>query len=361
MRKSKRESPEAAGTFGIKEMARQLGISIGTVDRALHGRAGISPVTRARVLELAEAVGYRPNLAARQLKSRKKLTVEVILPEHIAFFYNSIRDGVREGASPFASTLQVEFSSHPRLGEGDTEPLERALEQRRNGVVICPGDPVKINPLIHRAAALGIPVVCVVSDAPDSERLTAVTADANTVGAMVGELFSRFFPGSGACAVITGDLTTVDHREKVTGFRNSLAEYGGGLELVSVAEAHDDEQEGYRQARSILAARRDLKALYISTGNSLPVLHALQECGMAGKVALITSDLFDELVPYIRSGVVLGTVYQRPNTQGVRAIQALYRYVAEGVRPAEHIRLAPHIVMRSNLDLILGLQPRDNL
>ncbi|HLY64073.1 MAG TPA: helix-turn-helix domain-containing protein, partial [Chloroflexota bacterium] len=53
---------------GIKEIAKALGISIGTVDRALHGRAGISPQTRAKVLRMADKLNYRPNIAARSLK-----------------------------------------------------------------------------------------------------------------------------------------------------------------------------------------------------------------------------------------------------------------------------------------------------
>jgi DNA-binding LacI/PurR family transcriptional regulator len=52
----------------IKDIAQALGISIGTVDRALHGRSDVSPKTRARVLKKAEQIGYRPNIAARSLK-----------------------------------------------------------------------------------------------------------------------------------------------------------------------------------------------------------------------------------------------------------------------------------------------------
>ena len=51
-------------TGGIKEIARALGISIGTVDRVLHNRPGVSLKTKARVLDMAEQIGYKPNLAA---------------------------------------------------------------------------------------------------------------------------------------------------------------------------------------------------------------------------------------------------------------------------------------------------------
>lgn len=361
MRKSKRKNAEPSGSVGIKDIARELGISIGTVDRALHGRAGISPVTRAKVLEMAEAVGYRPNLAARQLKSRKKLALAIILPREIAPFFDAVREGIRDGASPFASSVDLQFRLYERLGEGDVDLFEQALDEKCSGMIICPARPAEFKPWIRLAAASGIPVVCVATDAPGSERLTAVITDPSTNGAMVGELFSRFLPQGGKAAVITGDLSTVDHREKAQGFQNALREYGRGFEVVAVAEAHDSECQAHGKALEILRAHPDLRALYVSTANSPPVLRALKETGMAGRVAVITTDLFDELVPHIRSGVVLATIYQRPISQGMRAVQALYRYIAEGVRPPQQIRLAPHIVMRSNLELILGLQPRDSV
>ena len=53
---------------GIRDIAEALGTSIGTVDRALHGRSGVSARTKARVLRMAEQLGYKPNIAARSLK-----------------------------------------------------------------------------------------------------------------------------------------------------------------------------------------------------------------------------------------------------------------------------------------------------
>ena len=53
---------------GIRDIAEALGTSIGTVDRALHGRSGVSARTKARVLRKAEELGYKPNIAARSLK-----------------------------------------------------------------------------------------------------------------------------------------------------------------------------------------------------------------------------------------------------------------------------------------------------
>src|SRR6186997_1745446 len=98
---------------GMKDIARALGVSIGTVDRALHGKPEVNALTRARVLQMAESLGYRPNLAARYLSSRKTVRISVQLPQQLALFWDSLRKGIRDAAAPFAPTLQVEFRTYP--------------------------------------------------------------------------------------------------------------------------------------------------------------------------------------------------------------------------------------------------------
>jgi LacI family transcriptional regulator len=349
----KTRSNAAARPCGIKDIARALGVSLGTVDRALHDKPGVSPRTRARVLETAASLGYRPNLAARRLQAGTAIRISVHLPRELALFWDPVRDGVRQAAALLQPTLQVEFRDHARLGDGDVELFREAIDGGAHGLVVAPGDPLALGPWIARAARQRIPVVCVVTDAPETERLTSVSADPFTVGAVAGELLTRFVPGGGPVGFFTGWLGTQDHADKLRGFEASLSAAGSRFPVASIVEAHDDESAGYRQAVRLLKAREDLKAIYVSTVNSLPVLEAIEQEGRTGSLTVVTTDLFPGLVPWIRQGAVAATVYQRPVTQGRMAVQALYQYLLDGTVPAPRLKVVPHVVMRSNLDLVL--------
>lgn len=353
-----RKSAAPAHPVGIKDIARALGISTGTVDRALHGKPGVNAMTRARVLSTAESFGYRPNLAARYLKSRRQIRVSVHLPSEIALFWDSLREGIRQAAAPFAPALHVDFRSYPRLGEGDIPLFDEALEDHTNGLIVAPGNPDALTPYIRKAARQEIPVVCVITDAPNTPRLASVSADPFTVGAVAGELLARFRPVGGKVAFFTGWLSMQEHAEKLRGFKSGLATTGT-LQLGPVVEAHDDEREAYRGAVAVLRQHPDLRAIYVSTVNSLPVLHAAEHEQKLPGLTVVATDLFPELVARIRSGAVAATVYQRPLSQGRMALQALYQFLLTGERPAERIRVVPHLVMRSNLDLFLEILPVD--
>jgi LacI family transcriptional regulator, galactose operon repressor len=340
---------------GIREIANALGISIGTVDRALHDRPGISPVTREKVLSMAKSLAYQPNLAARYLSSRKQLTIAVALPREIASFWSLVRSGIQDAARPVETTgVKVLYRFYPRLGEGEVEALEECLNEDVHGVVIAPGEPEQLERLIAGADARGIPVMCVNTDAPGTARLSAVAVDPVANGSLVGELMGRFLQGHGPVAVITGLLTTIDHARKLDGFGNTLRELWPGLQIAGVVEAHDDESEAYRKCRDLFAAYPHLAGVYVSTANSLPVLQAIEDEGLAGKVLVITTDLFPALLPHIRSGRVAATIHQRPWTQGRIVFQALHRFLVEGLTPSSFIGLSPHIIMKSNLTLLLN-------
>ncbi|MGB6133350.1 MAG: LacI family DNA-binding transcriptional regulator [Acidobacteriaceae bacterium] len=337
---------------GIKELAKALHVSIGTVDRALHGRAGISEKTRVRVLKMARELGYQPNLAARALKLNRTLSIAAVLPRHISHFFDPVREGIRAAA---AATVRVgatlEFHEYPRVGVGDLEALESAARKKYDGIIFLPGDTRSFDRIINRITQAGTAVMCVGSDAPNSARIGSVAAHAAVSGGIAAELLSISLNGRATVAVITGELSTLDHAEKLRGFAATLAVQSPHIGLLPVLESHERPKEAYRLARTLMLQKPRPDGLYLSTANSLPVLQALRELDLLGKVKVVATDLFQELVPLIESGSVLATLYQRPFAQGKLAFETLLQYLVEGAVTRSAIRLAPHILFRSNIAL----------
>jgi LacI family transcriptional regulator len=338
---------------GIKDIALALGVSIGTVDRALHARPGINAMTRARVLKMAGTLGYQPNFAARHLKLNRKLSISVHLPREIASFFDAMREGIEEAAAPFQSSIAIRYRSYPHLGENDLELLPEALADKASGIILAPGHPAKLKPWIRKAARGNVPVVCVATDAPGTERLCTVSVDAAASGALVAELLTRFVRKPGPVLLVTGDLSTVDHAEKVRAFRECLGIIESPLRVAATLESHDDPEQAYRLTRQALAKYPKLSGIYVGTANSVPVVKALEDCGRLEGITVITTDLFPALVPLIRDGKVVATVYQRPKAQGRMAFKALYQFLVEGKCPPLRQRVPPHMILRSNLDLFL--------
>src|ERR1700722_5639931 len=122
---------------GIQLIAEMAKVSIGTVDRALHGRAGINESTRQRILKIAEQIAYTPNLAARSLSvSKASARIGVCIPREIHVFYDQLWGGVLDEAPSVAQHgIQLVFRPVPTLGEADAEAFKELLEDGVNGII----------------------------------------------------------------------------------------------------------------------------------------------------------------------------------------------------------------------------------
>lgn len=349
---SKLASRHRGKHVGLQGIADALGVSRGTVDRALHNRSGVNPRTKRRVLRAAQRLGYRPNLAARYLSSKKRLTVGVALPLEVAFFYDDIREGIFEAASVYEPLgVKILHRTYKRFGEHEVEAIRDLMQEDIRGLVISPAYPNRLRPYIDEGARRNLPVVCVATDAPETKRLTTVSVDPLVCGALAGELMGYFLRPGGNVVVFIGMHATVDHEQKLRGFRSSLRAFCPEGKIAAVVETHDEAMEAYQKCREILEQQQPVEGIYVSTANSLPVLRALEELGLTGKVRVICTDLFPALLSHIKSGAVAATIHQRPREQGRTAFHTLVRYLTEGVRPEPGISLNPAVVMRSNLEL----------
>ena len=338
---------------GIHDIARLAKVSIGTVDRALHGRAGISEGTREKILCIAKKVGYSPNPAARALSVRRStLRVGVCIPEEIHFFYDQMRAGIEDEARR-GQSLGVEFIYRPvpKLGENEKRQVTALLREKLHALVIVPGNPRVVTPLIDKAEASGVRVVCVSTDAPLSRRSTVVCVNPELNGRLAAELMAKFVPPQAEVAIITGMLTTEDHRKKTEGFQAGFAAYSAGGRVVAVLEAHESEEESYKKTCELLVREKQLCGIYVNTVNCLPVCRAVHEHGRSRQLRLITTDLFQQMAPFIENGTIGASVYQDPYRQGRDAIRIVLDHLLEKAAIAPANYLNPAIVLRSNLSL----------
>jgi LacI family transcriptional regulator len=338
---------------GIHLIAELADVSIGTVDRALHGRPGINEATRQRILRIAEQISYTPNLAARALSvSKATARIGVCIPREIHFFYDQLWSGVLDEARSVAP-LGIQFVNRPvhSLGEADTEAFQELVESGVNGIVLTAGNPKGLRPLIDDAEEKGIRVICVSTDAPDSRRSSIVCVEPWLNGRLAGELMGKLVPPGSKVAVVAGMLSAEDHRQKTAGFSEAFPSHCPGGQIADVIEGHEDEDESFQKTFDLLGRVPTLAGLYVNTVNCLPVCRALGARGLAGKTKLITTDLFAEMSPYFEKGTITASIYQQPHRQGQLAVRLMADHLSSKALFPPTVHLSPGVVMSSNLHL----------
>ncbi len=341
------------------DIAQALSVSTGTVHRALHGHSGVSAATKLRVQQMAKALGYRPNLAASYLSSKRQLRISVNTLQGTTSFWDEVRAGIADEArSLVLENVEIEYRTYPCLGEGEQEAFEASLKAGVDGIITYPSHPQSFKSWMRHASH--VPVVCVATDAPNTERLAVVSIDALASGALAADLLGSFLHGEGKVASTMGSLAITEHAEKRQAFAGTLQALYPKMQLLDPIEDHDVDAEAYEKSRDLFAQHPDLGGIYIMTEASLPVLRAARDANLLGKVTFIATDLFPALVPEIQSRAVAATIYQRPRTQGRMAFRALHEFLVEGECSSAQMTLAPHLVMRGNLNFFLQRQSSES-
>jgi LacI family transcriptional regulator len=89
------------------------------------------------------------------------------------------------------------------------------------------------------------------------------------------------------------------------------------------------------------------------------VCRALGARGLAGKIKLITTDLFAEMSSYFQKGTITASIYQQPHRQGQIAVRLLADNLTNKASFPPAIHLSPGVVMSTNLHLFREMRITD--
>ncbi|MEL3951150.1 LacI family DNA-binding transcriptional regulator, partial [Streptomyces sp. LNU-CPARS28] len=135
----------------LRDVARASGCSVATVSRVLAGTRPVGPETARRVREAAEALGYRPNQAARALRSRSTGTVGLVLPQITNPFYPAL---VRELTHALhAEGRAVLFADCDDDPKAEAEYIDDLLSRRVDALLVVPADEHRSRDAVAAAAA----------------------------------------------------------------------------------------------------------------------------------------------------------------------------------------------------------------
>ncbi|MDP5274049.1 LacI family DNA-binding transcriptional regulator [Chengkuizengella axinellae] len=139
----------------IKDIAKQLGISVSTVSRALNNHSDIKKETKLKVLETVKKLNYRPNSIARSLIHQRTFTVGLMIPDITDPFFSTIAVGAQELLSE--QGYQVIIGNTLRDKDKEKHFIDSAIERKMDGLIVTPDH--LDEELIELLANLSIPVV----------------------------------------------------------------------------------------------------------------------------------------------------------------------------------------------------------
>lgn len=175
----------------IKDVAKEAGVSTGTVDRVINRKGNVAPKTEKKVLEAVKKLNYKKSPIAKALVSSKnKIKIGVVFPYLEYYFWQKVFRGIediKEKLEPFGVEIIVETTKTYSIKE-HLKAIDKLVKKDVKGISMISYDNKECNESINRLKEKGIEVVTFVSDSPNSKRLTFIGEDSIKAGKIAGKL-----------------------------------------------------------------------------------------------------------------------------------------------------------------------------
>jgi DNA-binding LacI/PurR family transcriptional regulator len=313
-------SPAARRAPSLSAVAEAAGVSMQTVSRVARGFDNVSPDTRDRVRRAMSELGYRPNRAARALRSGRFRTIGVIMFTLASFGNMRTLEAIADaaGAADFTITLLPMAS---RTEEGVRSAFSRLHEQAVDGVVI-----IIESHVIDTAEVVlpdGVPMV-VVDSTGTTEHPAIDTDQADGARLATQHLLDL---GHETVWHVAGPASSYSAARRQAAWAATLT--AAGRTVPPVFEGDWNTSSGYRAGLSI-AARPEITAVFAA--NDQTALGVLRACHELGRPVPSTLSVvgFDDSPESDSFWPPLTTVHQSFDEVGRRAVAALLTQIEGG-------------------------------
>ncbi len=336
----------------IYDIAKALGVSTGTVNRALHNKPEISAETKRKVLEMAEKMDFKMNPAAQSLR-RKAVRIGIFLICSVENYLMEIKRGMDGALAEIgAYNIQAEYfisfsddcsSIRKEIGER----LQQCAKAHYDGVIFLPaGNTEPFYDTFRELQKQGIRIAGVTADLWNMEDIISVSIHGESAGGLAAEVLNLCCRERNI-GILTGDADKKPHNEYIAGFRKYSAHHP--FRSIRIYEHYDIPALVEEMTYQMLRECPELDGVYMATASAPIACRIMEKMDPAHAIHIVTTDLMEETRDLLSRHVIRATIFQNPYLQGKKVVELLYRQIC-GKEMTEKYHVYPQVVFTANMN-----------
>lgn len=301
----------------IYDIAKHVGVSAGTVSRALSRPDKVLPATRSRIEQAAAALGYVPNTVARTLKTQRSGKILVTVPDIANPFFAQILQGAEDAAQALGYAVLLGDTQHqPEREERYAQMLRR---NEADGLIVLGH---RLPPTARAIVEQSGTTAPVVNGCEFDPALGIPSVHIDNAAAARAVMEHLYGLGHERIAVVGGPTDNPLHQQRLEGAR-AAGKAHGRLRSLSVVPGDFSVESGHAAALALLARTPAPTAIFcFSDQMALGALAACRDRGIR-----VPDDLsivgFDDLASSRYLTPALTTIRQPMRDIGACAVNLL--------------------------------------
>ena len=323
----------------MQMIAEAVGVSRGTVDRAIHHRGRIDPEVEERIFEAARSMGYAlPGQAGGRPgknDSKKEIRIGVVTYLCNAGFMREINRGIAQAREELRERgVTVILRESRAVDEKEQLAFLEELEQTGiDALAVMPIDTGAIRKKLYALSDKGIPLVMFNSKLSGIPRLSYVGMDNFQSGRAAAGLMNMLTAGSGRVLVITGSFGNQLINARVDGFTKEIKDSFPGLFVVAVQSSYDSAREVKRIIEDSMRSIPGINGIFVVSSGQAGIRDAFAALNLERRPYVVIYDQTPKNEKLLRDDLADFLIDQSGFEQGYRPLHILANGVGRGILP----------------------------
>jgi len=329
----------------LNDIAQKLNLTKVSVSKALRDHPDISEATKIKAKNIAEELGYRPNLIAKSLTSSKTRTLGVVVPKIAHNFFAHVVAGIQQYANMYAYEIVLTVSEENEKIE--KKHIEALISMQVEGLLVSVSMESKNTDVYKWVRELELPLVFFDRNIPGLGFNSVIIDDKNAAKNGVLELIKR---GHTNIAHLAGlSHINIGHQRQL-GYEEALKESGMEVNRDLIVEGGFGEESGYKGFKELIRRNVEFDSLFAVTFpvglGSYMAMHEINPKYIDKYKMLAFGDSgIRGIIPYPHY-----YVDQPGITIGKRAAELLLNEINGKVKPQNHIEYIPTRFLETGWD-----------
>jgi len=341
----------------IKDIAKQANVSVGTVDRVLHKRGGVSEKTKDKIERIIKENNFKINVLGRSLALKKKYKVVVLIPSYTKnnSFWKSPSMGILKGSKEvetFGVNVQAYFFNQLDKVSYLNNALE-IIDMEPDAVIIAPAFSNETEQIAEKLEANNIPYLFLNIDVEGFENLSFIGQDSYKGGFLAGKLM-HLSNGDNALYLIPQIKSEFYNyhvsKSRIQGFCDYFKSKNVIIENIFVNFNNlQDVNLIKMKIQEQLNANKDIKGIYVPSSRISTIVDSLDKSTL-DNLCLIGFDTTPQNLECLKNDSVTFLISQKSFNQGYQAVKIISEYLLNNVIPQEKVFSPLEIITKENVE-----------
>ncbi|WP_303315381.1 LacI family DNA-binding transcriptional regulator [Flavivirga abyssicola] len=339
----------------IKDIAALANVSIGTVDRVIHNRSGVSKKTKERIEKIIQEHGFQINKTARILALNKKYNIAVLMPtaESSSDFWYLPKKGIEKASEEFEMhRVSVNYFHFDPLNLNSFKDVfDTLLETSFDAVLLAP---IFLNEAKERLIHLDqrkVPYVFINAELEGANNISYIGQHSFDSGALAAKLMSLLIDTEDDILIVKVRKDNIHHsaiEDRISGFKSYFDTRNTPVQIHEVILPKIKDQAAINTLLRKKLTNHKIKGLFIPSSKVSVVANYVEERKLK-HLKLIGYDLNEENVHLIKNETIDFLIDQDAFFQGYEGTKTLFNFIINDVVPQKNRYLPIKLLTKENV------------